>query len=1045
VAPQASADAATLVQHAEFVRSLARSLVRGDDLAEDVAQDTYLAALDAPPGEVRRPRAWLASVARNMARRIRRREARLDARHRAAPGRSGPESPAEVVGREESLRRVTAAVLALSDEQREVVLLRYYEGATPAQIAQRLGVPLETVRSRLRRALERLRRRLDDEWGGDRRAWVAALLPWVLAARTVAPLTGLLLAVGGLAAVAAGLWIAIGVGRGDEPSRSNSVDTAAVPTAAPASLRAPALFGGAHGRDAGTGTLLGRVRLEADGAPAEGAKVRVLGPGAGGKATAAEVATAGGGEFRLLDVPAGDEYVVEVAAAGSPKRLVPGVVVLPGRVTRLGTIWLGERAVLAVRVVDDVDGAVVGADVRVWPDVSFLRELMQDPIGLLAGLDAHRPAAAAVRSDATGLARIEGLAPGAWVVAVRVPGSAVQVERVLATVGTTEVPVRMRSVPPFSGTVVGEDGRGVEGARLAVVGGGLPHLAGIATGETGPDGAFLLRSPPAATSYAVLVAAPGRSTMMLRNVDPRTEARIVLRPGVPLEVRVTSADGSTPAENARVLVVVESRGLSGLFDEMHIGTTDASGRLAFTAQPGTISLAHAAHPTLGSGWWSPEGADTSIQPAFAGFVEGSIGHEGRSIALALSRGIDVRGRVTDEQGTAIAGALVEAIGGALLGAGGPTITDADGRYVLRGRRPGLVLVGVQAQGLAQEGESYVAKEAPDAEGVVTHDVVLARAGLVTGRVLGPGGKPVAGAEVSTSAGGAFFTAGDSTSTDAEGRYVLEGLSRESTAEVSARARGLTEASVKVDVESGPRTVAPDLVLAEDAPLGVRVVDAAGHGIAGAEVTWAPASQKGCCCTAPEAREEWTNRDGRVPGWKVPEGAGVVSVLATGFAPARREVEATARRDVVVVLAPGTELRGRVLDDAGRPVSGATVEWTDSESPCGCGDARQTDVTDGDGAFRIRDLPPPPLRIAVEAPGRRRTRVDVASATGVVEVRLPAVDPAAERERAALLREKEDLTERLGRGVPEEEADRAMRRLEEIEKALGDEDDEGETK
>jgi hypothetical protein len=44
-------------------------------------------------------------------------------------------------------------------------------------VARRLGVPVETVRTRLKRALAHLKRRLDHEHGGDRRSWVLALLP----------------------------------------------------------------------------------------------------------------------------------------------------------------------------------------------------------------------------------------------------------------------------------------------------------------------------------------------------------------------------------------------------------------------------------------------------------------------------------------------------------------------------------------------------------------------------------------------------------------------------------------------------------------------------------------------------------------------------------------------------------------------------------------------------------------------------------------------------------------------------------------------------
>ena len=43
----------------------------------------------------------------------------------------------------------------------------------------RQGLPVRTVETRLRRGLERLRAALDDRYGGDGRAWIAALQPWM--------------------------------------------------------------------------------------------------------------------------------------------------------------------------------------------------------------------------------------------------------------------------------------------------------------------------------------------------------------------------------------------------------------------------------------------------------------------------------------------------------------------------------------------------------------------------------------------------------------------------------------------------------------------------------------------------------------------------------------------------------------------------------------------------------------------------------------------------------------------------------------------------
>ena len=77
-------EAGRLVEHAEFLRRLARRLVRDEDRANELVQDTFVAALES--GAVRQGslRGWLTGVARNLARM----NARTDIR-RLGSGRSG--------------------------------------------------------------------------------------------------------------------------------------------------------------------------------------------------------------------------------------------------------------------------------------------------------------------------------------------------------------------------------------------------------------------------------------------------------------------------------------------------------------------------------------------------------------------------------------------------------------------------------------------------------------------------------------------------------------------------------------------------------------------------------------------------------------------------------------------------------------------------------------------------------------------------------------------------------------------------------------------
>src|SRR5262245_23690553 len=158
-----------------WVHALALRLVRDPGAADDVAQQTWLAAIEDPPrpGNVR---GWLAAVVRSKAwklRRSRERRAHHEEMAFAAPRERPPE---EVVASAEVQRRLVNAVMELEEPYRSTVLLRFFESVPPAEIARRTGVPHDTVKTRLRRANEMLRARLDREHGGDRRAWAVALL-----------------------------------------------------------------------------------------------------------------------------------------------------------------------------------------------------------------------------------------------------------------------------------------------------------------------------------------------------------------------------------------------------------------------------------------------------------------------------------------------------------------------------------------------------------------------------------------------------------------------------------------------------------------------------------------------------------------------------------------------------------------------------------------------------------------------------------------------------------------------------------------------------
>ena len=179
-------DPDALLAHAGRLRRLARSLVLDRDLADDLTQETLLAALRTGPRDPGALWAWLSAVLGNLRRRAARGALRQRAREDAVARGDALPSGGELAARAEGLRRVMAVVLDLDEPYRSTVLLRFLEERTPTEIAALQGVPVATVKTRLARARAQLRARLEGP-GGVLPAWLLAFgqaersapaLPW---------------------------------------------------------------------------------------------------------------------------------------------------------------------------------------------------------------------------------------------------------------------------------------------------------------------------------------------------------------------------------------------------------------------------------------------------------------------------------------------------------------------------------------------------------------------------------------------------------------------------------------------------------------------------------------------------------------------------------------------------------------------------------------------------------------------------------------------------------------------------------------------------
>ncbi|MFO0584888.1 MAG: RNA polymerase sigma factor [Anaeromyxobacter sp.] len=137
--------------------------------AEDLCQDAFLRVVKAAATWEERAtfKTWLFTIARNLASDEARRAAFRRADDLDAPGGAAATEAAEAPGPEEAVAsallrpKLEAALAALPAEQREVFLLREHAGLRFAEIAEVTGTPENTVKSRMRYALEGLRERLE--------------------------------------------------------------------------------------------------------------------------------------------------------------------------------------------------------------------------------------------------------------------------------------------------------------------------------------------------------------------------------------------------------------------------------------------------------------------------------------------------------------------------------------------------------------------------------------------------------------------------------------------------------------------------------------------------------------------------------------------------------------------------------------------------------------------------------------------------------------------------------------------------------------------
>ena len=144
---------------------LALRVVRDRNLAEDAVQEAFLALWRTAARfipERAKASTWILTIVHRRAIDVVRREERRRTEREEEAVEPHAEAASDVVWLRMERERVQEALRALPDQQREALELAYYGGFTQSELAERLGEPLGTIKSRMFTGLSRLRELLTE-------------------------------------------------------------------------------------------------------------------------------------------------------------------------------------------------------------------------------------------------------------------------------------------------------------------------------------------------------------------------------------------------------------------------------------------------------------------------------------------------------------------------------------------------------------------------------------------------------------------------------------------------------------------------------------------------------------------------------------------------------------------------------------------------------------------------------------------------------------------------------------------------------------------
>ncbi|MCK6447701.1 MAG: sigma-70 family RNA polymerase sigma factor [Planctomycetes bacterium] len=988
---------ADLARETEMLRRIARGVLFEPGLAEDAVQDAWLAALRAPRSSV--TGGWLGESVKRIARGIRRRETRFAARERAAPRRDHTASAAETAERIELLRTLLAALHELDEPYRTAVRLRLLDDLTPREISVRLDLPLETVRTHVRRGIERMRAKLDAEHrasgggqaGRDRRdAFLAALVPLVGADALKAGLAahasfGTL---GGVLVSAKLKWIVVlivlaSVGAWWRwSSATNAVRPAevaevldsrrALPAAPDAELEStfdalaapvaaqPDARASVAERASSTATWrIGGRTLLGDLAPLPGVVVTIrVREGYDGKELLErELVSDEHGTFALALEPPTTGVTVEIRGER------PDCIGFPNEMFFAPGSAASERMDVRFYPLDvTVRGHVLDAEGRP------IAKARIHGVHHVVESDAQGSFAAPASSLLTPrefVATADGYEESSVSLDLRRPGE------------LDDVVFRMRPGVRVAGRVLDESDRPLAGARVDA------SFSRHAETLTDSDGRFELTTAPARGGwFRVTASLEGRPAAVYEHDDrdaPTEDLVLRFERGFDVVGRVVDELGA-PIEAAMV-------GL-GEWESNHRVLTDADGNFALR----TIAKRERKFVVMRDGF-------TTHARTLEFAPDG--GHE--PLIVVLERGFRIRGHIRDPEGRPLRGAMVYVVRGDQQAPLDGARADADGVFEFRD--------APQVANLSLEGhrEGWLSRRQLLEGNPLEVELVLERIARITGRVIdASSGAPVPRFRVrfvepellpGDERLGNFRADWWDTGIEfahPEGRWDTgnEGLrpNRVIGLEVRAADHGVAIVPRVVTRVEGEQD---ELVIELGPELAVtgRVVErASGRALAGVRVRTFSSREPLQFFDRARLPEATTDAAGEFRLAPMPAEPVSLYVEADGFAPRVDGPFDPGRGETrrAIELTNGATLRGRVLDVAGEPLAGARVHLgnaVSAERP----NRSWTRTTDADGAFEFRGLPPDEYYVTRAVPYRDGALFDSQQLVKLAEDEVATVD------------------------------------------------------